>query len=153
MTYSRLAMVLSALALFLSGVAIGQGTKPSALEGYDRIGSASLMDIITLRINQDIIRDSLPIEDGVGIAKVYYEPKLKKLHVWAPVYKELDKKPLDEVRSLLLSRAHNALGSALGQIEGLSSADFEMTFHRFDTQSEKHWSVFAEFRDFKLVLK
>jgi hypothetical protein len=154
---SRATFFLGLGVAFCIGVLLGQPGQRSKLTKYLQPGTGTAMQIATLSAEVDMIRAGLPIsgDTGLGPPQVSFDQKSFTFNIDTLVTDELLKKPVSQVRAILLAFSETWLKDVQSYIPEASKSNFRVHFQDFSTEALKAGISrdFAVYSNGELTLK
>jgi hypothetical protein len=157
MSRTHIALTFGAVALFVSGVGVGQKTGTSKFAKYRQPAYISIMDWKLLQARVESIAAGIPMNDGVGTADFYFDPDTNKVGAVVLVSaSELEAEPAGKVRELLKASAEVFQAMARQNLPELGNQDFEIEFKAFGDKSKlgagKGAYTYAEYTNGQLIM-
>jgi hypothetical protein len=138
--------VVIAIALFASGVAVGQRTPASKFDKYFHPSLRTEMDSLALETTVDLILGSLPYRNGLSIPKTVFDYKQNRVQAWALSSSDFEKAPIETVKAEIIALYRLELVHLKASIPELSEDDFVLSVNR-----DSNFQPFAECKHGNIV--
>jgi hypothetical protein len=121
---TRLSVVVAGVALFTSGIAVGQRAGTSKFAKYLGPSVRTEMDWITLEASVDAIRDKVPQSGGIWIPVTYFNAKENRPEAFAMISTKLMLEPVETAKAQISEAYYLTYYRLKNQIPELSEDDF-----------------------------
>jgi hypothetical protein len=137
------------IAVFGTGIAVGQRTSTSKFAKYLRPGYRTDMALITLEANLNLVRGMVPLSEGISIPQIFFNVQANQPQASAYISSDFENASLDSVKSKITEKYYFSYFELKQSIPELSEDDFVLRVIRYTTDPDK--KLFAECKHGKIV--
>jgi hypothetical protein len=154
MNFRHFILVPAGIALFTTGVVIGQVSERTKFSKYQTPANITKLDWILMDANIEMLRDLMPDETGIGVPHVYFDSAKRKICGIALVNPDILKnESANSLRAILLSRALTVKGQAAHDMPEIDERDIEVEFRSWRIgPNQPPFYVLAEFKNGELMI-